>query len=258
RGIDNIGDVNNDGRDDIAFITGGHGAGSGKCHIIYGTNAGFPALITTDQLNGSNGMTIQGGDTEELNYISQSVAGLGDINGDGIDDIAISGRRTGGDKFVVYGSPGLPAHLTVTDLDGTNGFSINHSEDDTWLKIGRAGDVNNDGFNDVLIGINYVLFGGSSLPAEVDLANLNGANGFALVANKPNENPAYINYGGDFNNDGTDDLIFITEGRFSRDHIAYVLYGKSTWEDSVFTASLTFQDALPVAFKSFGLTYPDV
>src|SRR5690606_16731058 len=62
----------------------------------------------------------------------------------------------------------------------------------------------------------------------------------------------------DFNNDGTDDLIFITEGRFSRDHIAYVLYGKSTWEDSVFTASLTFQDALPVAFNSFGLTYPDV
>ncbi|TSE08870.1 HYR domain-containing protein [Aquimarina algiphila] len=217
--LDTVGDINNDGIDDIA-LSEGSGSGSsltGKCHILYGNSSGFPAIIRVNEIDGSNGFTIVG-DVGTSGKIGYYVAGLGDINGDAIDDITIGGNKAR--KFVVFGRPrgsSFPATLNVDELDGINGFAVEHSLESLSLEVSKAGDINNDGFNDVTFGGRYVLFGRNAFPSIFDLVNLDGTNGFSFSSNVSN-----LNYAGDFNNDGYDDLIF---GRSSS---YYVIYGKET------------------------------
>ena len=106
-------------------------------------------------------------------YIGDSVALLGDINGDGYDDFLLGEPSADGDSgtaYVVFG--GETDHgglLVLNTLDGNNGFSITGT-DTTELaeRLSAAGDVNGDGFDDFLIaergdeasgGSVYVLYG---------------------------------------------------------------------------------------------------
>ena len=66
-----------------------------------------------------------------------SVAGAGDVNGDGIDDLIIGapcadpgGRYDAGESYVVFGSAaGFAASLDLAALDGSNGFRLDGIDD---------------------------------------------------------------------------------------------------------------------------------
>jgi len=71
----------------------------------------------------------------------------------------------------------------LSNLDGSNGFRLDGVEGDhSGLSVSSAGDVNGDGFDDVIIGgdySSYMVFGqATGFSASLNLASLDGASGF--------------------------------------------------------------------------------
>lgn len=231
--VSDAGDINDDGIDD--FIIGAAGADpnglsdAGQTYVIFGTEAGFPATLGLADLDGSNGFTINGLGFQDLS--GAAVSGAGDINGDGIDDLLIGAYwaapngSISGQSYVVFGNPlGFPASLELADLDGSNGFAINGvaAYDQSGISVSGAGDVNADGVDDVLIGAvtaspngvngcgqSYVVFGRTALfPASLELADLDGSNGFAINGIAADDWSGYaVSGAGDLNGDDIDDVI---------------------------------------------------
>src|SRR5262245_42221227 len=119
----------------------------------------YPAAIELSGLNGTNGFRIDG---EALgDYSGQSVASAGDVNGDGFADLIVgasaadpNGSRSGA-SWVVFGkASGFGATLALSGLTGSNGFQINGEalNDYSGHSVSSAGDVNGDGFGDVIVG----------------------------------------------------------------------------------------------------------
>ena len=110
--------------------------------------------------------------------------------------------------------------FNLSDLDGSNGFIINGISglDYSGAIVSDAGDVNNDGFDDVIIGAygvdgntgaSYVVFGSDQpFSADFELAALDGNNGFVLTGiNRSDHSGRAVSSVGDINDDGIDDFI---------------------------------------------------
>ena len=259
--INSLGDINGDGLNDI--IVGApkadpHGNDSGSAYVVFGRTGGFDSTVDLSSLNGSDGFRLDG---VAEDYLSGSaVAGIGDINGDGLDDVIVSApgankftygyyTLSGGAHYVVFGrASGFDANLDLSSLDGSDGFRL----DDESFVVGRssasrAGDVNGDGFDDLLVetlvfgryashDTGYVVFGrASGFDATLDSSALDGSNGFHLTAGEPSQlylNPSMaFDVAGDVNGDGFDDLIIgaVASSVEANDTGAgYVVFGKAS------------------------------
>src|SRR5262249_38145127 len=127
-----------------------------------------------------------------------SVSSAGDINGDGLDDLIVGawhgddGGTDAGEAYVVYGKASL-TNIDLTTLTAAQGFIIQGDMAFDWagFSVSSAGDVNGDGFDDMIVGAPqgdnggtdageaYVVFGGTSL-ASIDLTNFTAAQGFII------------------------------------------------------------------------------
>ena len=225
------GDINNDGFNDIILSNPGANVEglkqTGEVYIIFGAeNIGESGNIDVNRLDGSNGFLIQG--IEESSNFGQSISNAGDLNNDGIDDIIIgapastSANEFAGRAYVIFGDADLgnSGSLDIKQLDGKNGFEIKHTEEYrlTGFSVSHAGDVNGDDIDDLVIGSpfstskdiakDYVVFGRSNIGSSgvLELSDINGENGFAIVGNKDNIPIHYVSSAGDVNGDGFDDL----------------------------------------------------
>ena len=182
--IDVIGDVNNDGINDFVVGAPGFNApgvlSAGAVYVYSGASA---TLIYTTV------GTIAAG------RLGESVAGLGDVTGDGVSDFAAS------EPIAFQGSPG-----TVYFYSGSNGAVISSVSSPTSVSgfgsyISNIGDYNGDGINDLAIN-EPSLTGTVYIYSGFNLAQI-------AVFNGPNsgENFGFSIDGGDVNADGISDLI---------------------------------------------------
>lgn len=164
--IASIGDVNGDGRDDVAIsarVDAGSFAGSGRVFVVFGQD---PRSIRTEidlaNLKTSEGFVVtrrfdDGG-------LGSDIAGLGDVNGDGRDDFIVGVEfadlfqaRNAGQAAVIFGRPQeieFGEEISISSLRPTDGFIINGFESEGTLgdSVGGGGDVNGDGINDIIVG----------------------------------------------------------------------------------------------------------
>jgi Ca2+-binding RTX toxin-like protein len=218
------GDFNGDGHDDM--IISAPFAGSGSVYVSFGHAGPFAASAS---LSGA----VEFHDSVAT-QIGLDVGNAGDVNGDGVSDLIIG--RTGGAAIVYGGS--LSGSIDLATLDGTDGFVASNAPL-AGASVSGAGDVNGDGFDDVMIGTMageaYVVFGGMGGVANVLLDELNGVNGFRLTVADPANGiqlGATLSSAGDVNGDGFDDLI--VGAAYSGNHddaeagISYVVFGKAS------------------------------
>lgn len=196
--VASAGDVNNDGVEDFAIgaatASPGDISNAGATHIVFGSAELSGASFDLEALDGSNGFTIVG--LNEYGQFGSSVSSAGDINGDGIDDILI-GAPGGepGESYVVFGSEeAFDDFFDLSTLDGSNGFVLKGQIDEYKLasSVSSAGDVNGDGFDDILVGgaqSGYIVFGGEEVLSRYDAADgsVDGSLDLGLITQMPME-----------------------------------------------------------------------
>jgi len=174
------------------------------------------------------------------------VVGCGDVNGDGLQDHMIKGKREEISlSYVVFGSRSYKATThPETDLNGHNGFVITRNAtrpDSMGLhNMDEAiGDINHDGFADVAVSYNnqgaYVIFGAPSFPAELDVDELDGTNGFFLHGTGQVLLGYSVAGGEDINGDDISDMVVSAQSDL------FVLFGNQTG----FNATVHVEDLHP-------------
>jgi len=250
------GDINGDGFDDIlvgAHLNGEGGGSAGSAYIFFGATN----LSGTKSLGqgASADVTILGKIGDRL---GQNVSGAGDINGDGFDDIIVAAHLNddGGtdDEGAVY------IFFGASDLSGTKSLGGAQSADVTILGkaandflgngVSGAGDINGDGFDDIVVGapfnddgaggiggVNdnegaaYIFFGASNLSGTKSLGK--GASADVTILGKAASDflGRNVSGAGDINGDGFDDSFLGAYGYdisgTNQEGAAYIFFGAS-------------------------------
>ena len=215
KSLSNVGDVNHDGYDDWAIglpdaAVYETGERKGKVYIYFGGN---PVDVNPDAIFTSQGVNFNFG---------MSISSAGDLNNDGYNDVIV------GTKNYAY------IYLGSTHMDSNpDMILIGESERDYFgFCVSGAGDVNQDGFSDVVVGAHgyyldgydagraYIYFGGRNMDSTADVILTGEAAGDCFGEN--------VSGTGDVNNDGYDDVIVSAPRNDSKgEHFGrvYIYYG---------------------------------
>ncbi len=253
--IGRAGDVNGDGLNDL-IIGGSKATAAGRIEagmsfVVFGTDTAPVAPINLGTLNGSNGFKLLG--ITAGDHTGISVSGAGDFNGDGFEDFVIGANDAApngsgsGSSYLVFGKSSFSASFDLSTLDGSNGFRIDGVAvgDSSGRAVAAAGDVNGDGFGDLLIGApntdesganagsSYLLFGTAEIfTSPLSLASIDGSLGLRLDGRNP-DNPTTsglsgtaLSAAGDINGDGYDDILIGAPSASNAKGSAYVIFGR--------------------------------
>lgn len=144
-----LGDINGDARADLAVGTPGSDGGAGRVSIIAGRGGNWPVPPNAEAIFDSKTSFVGAPGAG----IGNLVAPAGDVNGDGFFDILI-GDAANRRAFVVFGRGApLGANLPLTGSTESGAWSTFDALSlGAVTGVASAGDVNGDGFADVLIG----------------------------------------------------------------------------------------------------------
>jgi hypothetical protein len=241
----------------------------GLSYLVKGGDGGLGPDVSVGELDGTSGFRIEG--RAMFDQSGRSVAMLGDIDGDGYADIAVSaqdaspnGVAKAGEVYVVLGSPDpVDPSLDPGSLDGNNGFIVEGVLEGGFAGFGLAGagDVNGDGFQDIIIGAYsaprpdlgpdgaaYVVYGTDQGFADrFSLGDLDGSNGFMMRGPANGDGFGRSVAGiGDVNGDGVDDMVvgarYADRARAEGGGEAYVIFGRSDFGAELDLATLIDDD----------------
>lgn len=234
--VSEAGDVNCDGYDDAligAPYNDDGGSSAGAVYVVFGPTSGLTNLSAAD---------VQFTGESASDYAGKALDAVGDVNGDGCDDILIgaygndSTGSSAGAAYLIYGS------TTLADRDLSAADVAYHGaspSDYAGYTVSGAGDVNRDGYNDILVGAyghdgsfsnagaTYLIFGSSSLSSLV----LSGSDVRFFGESSSDYSGKAISGGGDFNGDGYDDILIgapYDDDGGSSAGAAYLILGQSS------------------------------
>lgn len=246
------GDVNGDGYDDViigAQFAEDAGTNRGEAYVVFGSASIGGTTINLSSL-GTQGFIIHG--TTNNDRLGFSVKTAGDINGDGYDDVIIGAPladpngNSSGQTYVVLGSA---VGLAGLDIDASSilsyGFRLNgvSGGDRAGQSVSSAGDVNADGYDDIIIGApyedpggsnrgqSYIVYGKESgwLGSTIELSSLDGTNGYKIDGINNNDRSGFsVSNLGDVNGDGFDDVVigaYLADPNGGNSGQSYVVYG---------------------------------
>ena len=242
------GDINGDGRADVIFcgMYGSTGNRDNNGVVNFYLSDGRDTGFVDAAQNPSSIFKLAGRRSGDL--LGTSASANGDVNGDGIRDVAIGAAcqdgTTGGiadnrgAAYVVLGSRNfsLNADLSTTDGNPPPGVIAIYGPQSggrmgIWID---EGDVDRDGLADIIIGSDqmnsdagphvggaYIVFGAANLPSVIDLASPpDGVRTARIVGANPEDHWGAALQVGDINNDGIGDVII--GGSIDRDSGSYV------------------------------------
>jgi len=214
--MSSAGDVDDDGLDDLLIGAYGNddgGSSAGKVYLILGSSLGSTSTIDLSAADYS--FTGE----SSTNYAGFSVSSAGDVDNDGMGDILIgaygNGSLGGQAYLILGGSLGSTSSIDLSAADYD--FYGADSYDYAGIDVSSAGDVDADGFDDILIGANgnddggnnagsaHLILGGSrSVTTSIDLSTAD----YSFIGEGDNESAGRsVSGAGDVNADGFDDIL---------------------------------------------------
>jgi hypothetical protein len=199
--VSTAGDVNGDGYSDVIVGANGNdagGSGAGRAYIFFGGSS----------MNNVADIILTGAAASD--NFGTSVSSAGDVNGDGYSDVVVganfndAGGSNAGRAYIFFGGSSMNNVADINLIGAT-------ASDNFGTSVSTAGDVNGDGYSDVIAGANlndaggttagraYVYFGGSVMNnvADVTLTGVAASDQFGIS----------VSTAGDVNGDGYSDLI---------------------------------------------------
>jgi len=207
--VSSAGDVNGDGYSDVIIGAQDYANSTGRAYIYLGESSpdNIPDIIMT-------------GDATNISF-GNSVSTAGDVNGDGYSDVIVGAYlySPGGKSYIFYGGAIMNnvSDLTLSVISGSNYFG---------RSVSTAGDVNGDGYSDVIVGDfgysflkgrAYIYFGGAfmnNVADEIFTGETDGDRFGISVASA-----------GDVNGDGYSDVLIGSDGYSSFSGRAYMFFG---------------------------------
>ena len=283
-----LGDVNGDGFDD--FVLGDGALPGDRAYVIFGTDQNLGTDLDLDTLGSTRGFVIEGDAAGD--FFGIAVSGAGDVNRDGFADILVGasagddGGNSAGEAYVLFGTDqgfgtvvGSQRILSTNTLSASEGFIIQGdvADDQLGTAVSAAGDVNDDGFDDIIIsalrgddggndaGEAYVVFGGSGpfgtatdagngLRQVLDLTTLSSGQGFIVQGpGAASLTGTGVSGAGDVNGDGVPDFI-VGSSVLDQAHIIFGLPAPQEDTTVGIDISATVTDALANAHSTETIT----
>jgi len=221
-----VGDVNDDGHADVAFqdLTA-----DTYVHLVFGRAGNWEETVDVDV--SMAGETVQ-------DEAGASISAAGDVNGDGVNDLLVGApgfQQSNGKAYVLFGRDAYwPTQLAIADVT----FLSEENDSRAGTAVAGAGDLNGDGFADILVGASehtggegraYLVFGrDTGWPWSLADADVK------ILAHQTLEGTgASLDGDCDFNADGIADAVVAAVPDYGTAAFG-ILFGKQTgWTDLV-------------------------
>lgn len=237
-----LGDLDGDGKADFALAAPLAAGQRGALWVVFGKDDGAPVQLA-NIAEGVGGYAIDAPDDDYA--FPDSIAGTGDVDGDGLGDLVVGATEVDEGKgiaYVVFGK-GTTEPVDLADVvAGNGGFSI-HPEPDyltPWCctefarDVAGPGDVDGDGLADIAVGAPHLGFGpgvpagrayvvfGKADGAAVDLVAVGAGRGGGFAIDGQSDTGSWLYAGGDRTGDGLADLVVA-----GYDAAPYLVHGKA-------------------------------